>query len=97
MRKIALSIAAAGAALVAASPAAAQYYPAPQPAPYGHGGYGFEGNWGETRALHERIENIERQIGRLERVWVRQHPAGEVVGPAIVVSESAGERAPLVE
>ena len=37
------------------------------------------------------------QIGRLERVWVREHPAGEVVGPAIVVSESAGERAALVQ
>ena len=67
MRRIAHSIAAASAALVSASPAAAQYYPAPRPAPYGNGGYGFRGNWGEARALHERIESIERQIGRLDR------------------------------
>lgn len=63
MRKIALCLVAAGAALVAASPAAAQYYPAPQPAPYG---YGFN-NYGQVRALQVRIDNIERQIGRLDR------------------------------
>ena len=65
MRKIVLSFAAAGAALVAASPAAAQYYPAPQPAPYGYNGYGS--GWGQVRAFHERLENIERQINRLDR------------------------------
>jgi hypothetical protein len=47
MRKIVLSIAAAGAALVAASPAAAQYYPQPQPYGYNNGygnnGYGNNG------------------------------------------------------
>lgn len=75
MRKIVLSIAAAGAALIAASPAAAQYYPQPQPAPYGYNngynsyGYnnGFQGNWGQVRALQARIDNIERQINRLDR------------------------------
>ena len=75
MRKIVLSIAAAGAALIAASPAAAQYYPQPQPAPYGYNngynGYGynngFQGNWGQVRALQVRIDNIERQINRLDR------------------------------
>ena len=70
MRKIALSLVAAGAALVAASPAAAQYYPAPQPAPYGYG-YGNNdysyNNYGQVRALQVRIDNIERQIGRLDR------------------------------
>ena len=67
MRKILISIAAAGAAIAAASPAAAQYYPAPQPAPYGYNGYnnGFRGNWGEVRALQQRIDNVERQIQRL--------------------------------
>lgn len=65
MRKIVLTLAAAGAALVAASPAAAQYYPAPQqPGPvYGYG----QGNWGEARSLHVRIDNIERQVNWLER------------------------------
>ena len=68
MRKIVLSIAAAGAALIAASPAAAQYYPQPQPYGYNNGynngfGYGF----GQVRALQARIDNVERQINRLDR------------------------------
>jgi hypothetical protein len=73
MRKIVLSIAAAGAALIAASPAAAQYYPQPQPAPYGYNngyngyGNGFQNNWGQVRALQARIDNVERQINRLDR------------------------------
>jgi hypothetical protein len=69
MRKIVLSLAAAGAALVAASPAAAQYYPAPQPAPYGYGynGYGYNGGWGQVRALQARIDGVERQIRHLDR------------------------------
>jgi hypothetical protein len=73
MRKIVLSIAAAGAALVAASPAAAQYYPQPQPYGYGqpnygyNNGYGFQGNWGQVRMLQVRIDNVERQIDRLDR------------------------------
>jgi hypothetical protein len=68
MRRIVLSLAAAGAALAVGSPAAAQYYPQPQPAPYGYGnGTGFHGNWGEVRALRARIDNVQRQIERLER------------------------------
>jgi len=72
MRKTLISIAAAGAALIAASPSAAQYYPQPQPAPYGYNngynnGYGFQGNWGQVRALQARIDNVERQIDRLDR------------------------------
>ena len=66
MRKIILSVAAAGAALAVASPAAAQYYPARQPAPYGYG-HGFNNGWGQVRALHQRIDNVERQIARLDR------------------------------
>jgi hypothetical protein len=71
MRKIVLSLAAAGAVLVAATPAAAQYYPQPQPTPYGYGhngynGYG-QGNWGMVRNLQVRVDNIERQINRLDR------------------------------
>jgi hypothetical protein len=63
MRKIILLIAAAGAALVAASPAAAQYYP-PQRAPYGYSGYD---RFGSIRAFQVRIDNIQRQIDRLDR------------------------------
>ena len=63
MRKIVLSIAAAGAALIAASPATAQYYPQPQP--YGYNGY--NNGFGQVRALQARIDNVERQINRLDR------------------------------
>jgi hypothetical protein len=66
MRKIVLSLAAAGAALVVASPAAAQYYPAAQPAPYGYHN-GYRGGFGQVRAFQMRIDNIERQIDRLDR------------------------------
>src|SRR5947199_211192 len=73
MRKIVLSLAAAGAAI--ASPAAAQYYPQPQPAPYGHGyGNGFQGNWGEVRGLHARIDNLSHAIA----VVLDAHPNGVV-------------------
>jgi len=74
MRKIVLSIAAAGAALATASPAAAQYYPQQQPYGYNNGynsgynnGYGFQNNWGQVRALQARLNNVERQINRLDR------------------------------
>lgn len=64
MRKIVLSLAAAGAALAMASPAAAQYYPGrPVPAP----GYGYGYGYGQVRELQQRLDNIERQIDRLDR------------------------------
>ena len=70
MRKMIISLAAAGVALAVASPAAAQYYPAPQPAPgYGQGygqGYG-RGNWQQVRELRVRLDMIRRQIDRLDR------------------------------
>jgi len=67
MRKIILSVSVAGAALFAASPAAAQYYPQPQyGAPYGQA-YGFQNNRGPARALQARLNNVERQINRLDR------------------------------
>jgi hypothetical protein len=69
MRKIVLSLAAAGAALVIASPAAAQYYPQPAPgygAPYGNA-YGYQNNWGAVRELQVRLNRVERQIDRLDR------------------------------
>lgn len=66
MRKILVSLAAAGAALAIASPAAAQYYPGqPYGAPYGYG-YGFN-NYGQVRSLQYRIDAVERQINRLDR------------------------------
>ena len=65
MRKFVLSVAAAGAALLAASPAAAQYYPAPQPAPYGNA-YGYN-PYGMAQSLRVRLNAVERQINRLDR------------------------------
>jgi len=62
MRKIVLPLIAAGAALAVASPASAQYYPRPAvPAP------GYRYGFGQVRALQVRIDNVERQINRLDR------------------------------
>jgi hypothetical protein len=65
MRKVLISLAAAGAALGVATPAAAQYYPAPPVygAPYGNA-YGYN-NYGQVRALQVRINQIQRQIENL--------------------------------
>ena len=74
MRKLLISLAAAGAALAVASPASAQYYGGQ---PYGGQGYngnaqgygyGYgRGNFGEVRALQARIDSIEYQIRMLDR------------------------------
>lgn len=64
MRKVMISLAAAATALAFATPAAAQYYPAPPP--YGNA-YGYNGNFGQVRALQVRIDNVERQIRHLDR------------------------------
>jgi Spy/CpxP family protein refolding chaperone len=68
MRKLLLSLTAAGAVLAAASPAAAQYYPQPQPAPYGYHNRDndFRGGWGQVRELRERIYRVRQQIIRLD-------------------------------
>jgi hypothetical protein len=74
MRKLMISLAAAGTALAFATPAAAQYYPQ-QSYGYGqqYGGYGQQysgyGNngWGQMRALQARIDAVEHQIRRLDR------------------------------
>jgi hypothetical protein len=58
MRKLILSLAAAGAAVAFATPASAQYGQ-----PYGNA-YGYN-NYGQVRALQARIDNIQRQIERL--------------------------------
>lgn len=61
MGKIILGIAATAAALIAAAPASAQYYPQP----YGNA-YGYN-NFGQVRALQARIDAVERQIRFLDR------------------------------
>ena len=66
MRKLMISLAAAGAALAIATPAAAQYYPGQYGAPYGNA-YGYNNNWGQVRSLQARIDRIEWQINRLDR------------------------------
>jgi hypothetical protein len=66
MRKVLISLAAAGAAILAASPAAAQYNPTAR----GYAGYGYNGynnGWGQVRALQARVDTVERQINRLDR------------------------------
>lgn len=69
MRKFVISLAVAGAAIVAASPASAQFYPQPQPgygAPYGNA-YGYNNDWRHAREFQARIDRIEWQINRLDR------------------------------
>jgi hypothetical protein len=73
MRKLVLSLAAAAAALVIASPAAAQYYPQPQ----AYGGYGYNGygnnNYGQVRALQARIDAVQYRISQFGRYGGRGH------------------------
>jgi hypothetical protein len=63
MRKFLISAAIAASTLVAAAPAAAQYYPQ-QPQGYG---YGYQGNYGQVRRLQVRIDQLQRQISQLDR------------------------------
>ena len=63
MRKILISAALAASTLVAAAPAAAQYYP---PQPQGNA-YGYYGNYGQVRRLDARIDAMQRQINHLDR------------------------------
>src|SRR5215213_2634854 len=58
MRKVLISLAAAGTALALATPASAQYYSAPQQ--YGYG-YGYN-NYGSIPALQARINDVQRRI-----------------------------------
>lgn len=73
MRKVLISAAATVSALAFAAPAAAQYYPAPPPPQaygnYGNGynGYGYNNGYGGVRSLQVRIDNLQRQINRLDR------------------------------
>ena len=74
MRKLIMTLAATGTALAIATPAAAQYYPAPpvqpyaQPygAPYGNA-YGYN-NRRLVRALQVRVDRIQRDLRRLAQI-----------------------------
>ena len=61
MRKFLISAAVAAAALTAAVPAAAQY----GQQPYGNA-YGYN-NYGQIRSLQARVDNLQRQIRRLDQ------------------------------
>jgi hypothetical protein len=84
MRKLIISLAAAGSVLAIATPAAAQYYPQQQPygqqygygqQPYGNA-YGYNNNYGQVRSLQVRINMVERQINQLDRRdRIRNHTA----------------------
>ena len=63
MRKMILTFAAAASALAIATPAAAQWA---QPAPYGYGNQYGQNNWGYTRSLQVRIDNLQRRIAQLD-------------------------------
>jgi hypothetical protein len=72
MRKLVFALAAAGTALAAATPAAAQYAPH---RPYGNA-YGYNHNRGQLRALQVRIDAVQRQIRVLDRRnIIRDDPA----------------------
>lgn len=67
MKKVLFTAAAALTAIAAATPAAAQgYYGYPQPAPYGNA-YGYHNNYGQVRAMQARVDNLQREISRLDR------------------------------
>ncbi|MEO6224624.1 MAG: hypothetical protein ABIO80_02050 [Sphingomicrobium sp.] len=76
MRKLIMTLAAAGTALAVASPAAAQYYPQQQVQPYGYGAqqYGYNGytnrynGYGQAQNLQMRVAMVKRRIGELQRV-----------------------------
>jgi len=62
MRKVLISLAVAASALAVATPASAQYFPQPQ-----GNAYGYNNNYGQVRRLQVRIDQIQRQIHRLDR------------------------------
>jgi hypothetical protein len=73
MRKLMISLAAAGTALAFATPSAAQYYPqqsygygGQQYGGYGHNGY-HQNNWAQARQLQARLDRVEWQINQLDR------------------------------
>ena len=63
MRKFLVSAALLASTVAFAAPAAAQWAP-PQPQGYA---YGYQGNYGQTRRLEVRIQQIRQQIRQLDR------------------------------
>ena len=61
MRTLIVSLAAAASALAVAAPAQAQWYPQPRGNAYGYN------NYGQVRAMQARIDNLQRQINRLDK------------------------------
>jgi hypothetical protein len=61
MRKFLITAAAAATTLALAAPAAAQWGPQP-----GYG-YGYNNNYGQVRSLQARVDNLQREIYRLDR------------------------------
>ena len=71
MRTLLISAAIAVSALTAAAPAAAQWAPPPvygsqYGSPYGNA-YGYNANYGQVRSLQARVDNLQRQIHRLDQ------------------------------
>lgn len=64
MRKVLFPIVLAASALVAAGPAAAQYYPQPQG--YGYG-YNNPYNHGQIRVFLNRVDQLQRDVHRFDR------------------------------
>ena len=63
MRKFLVSAALLASTIAVAAPAAAQWAP-PQPQGYA---YGYQGNYGQTRRLEVRIQQIRQQIRQLDQ------------------------------
>jgi len=68
MRKVLIALATAASALAVAAPASAQIYVPQQPVPYGapYGNAHGYNNWGQVRSLQVRVDNLQRQIERLD-------------------------------
>ncbi|MES2120240.1 MAG: hypothetical protein V4513_06635 [Pseudomonadota bacterium] len=79
MRKLILSLAAAGTALAVATPAAAQYYPQPaQPYAYGQGYGAPQYDYrGQSYGLQMRAEALTRRIDQLRRANVLRGKSAE--------------------
>ena len=91
MRKFVLSVAAAGAAMIAASPAAAQYYPVPPT--YGPYSNGYN-NWSQVRNLQARVSRVEWQISRLDRRdQIRGRSADRLLGEAYRIDRRLRDKA----
>lgn len=95
MRKIILSVMAAGTFIAGAAPAAAQYYGAPPPPPGPGYGYAYgHGNWGQVRALRMRIAAIRGRIERLDsRDAIGHHNADRLVHEANELDRRLQDRA----